>query len=142
MTTLSAYCQSMGWDLNDPAIRAKVQSAVGNIGDNTELNEAQMDKLQEALYNALGTVQPGEVSMLDAFNGKDMGNETLQFKSNQDAIDYLNATSQGSTSGSGYYTQVRNDLSKRWQKANGFVESSAVVLDMIANANAYMPWNL
>ena len=100
-----------------------------------------MDKLQDALYNALGAVQPGEDSMLDAFNGKDMGNGTLQFQSNQDALDYLNATSQGSTDGAGYYTKIRNDLSNRWKKADGFVESSAVVLDMIANANAYMPWN-
>ncbi|MCR5266439.1 MAG: hypothetical protein K6E29_07590 [Cyanobacteria bacterium RUI128] len=105
MTTLSAYCQSMGWDLNDPAIRAKVQSAVGNIGDNTELNEAQMDKLQEALYNALGAQKPGDDPMLDTFGGTRLNNGDLHFNSNQDALDYLNATTNSRRSSDGSFLE-------------------------------------
>lgn len=92
MTTLAAYCQSMGWDLKDPAIRAKVQSAVGNISENTELQEYQMDALQNAIHNAMGTLKPGDEPMLDAFGGKRNSSGDLQFKSNQDALDYLNST--------------------------------------------------
>ena len=137
MTTLAAYCQSMGWDLNDPAVRSKVRQAVGNIGDNTELQEYQMDALQDALHSAMGALQPGDDPMLDAFNGRQKANGDLQFKSHQDMSDYLNATVPQTNSP----TRIRNDLAKRWKKAEGFSGSAIVVMDAIANIGAYMPWN-
>lgn len=88
MTTLAAYCQSMGWDINDP----KIKSTLGNISADTELREDQMDKLQEAMYNALGALKPGDDPMIDAFGGRRKENGNIQFKSNQDMIDYMNST--------------------------------------------------
>ena len=133
MTTLAVYCKNMGWDVNDP----RIKDVVGNISADTELRADQMDALQEAMYTALGAVKPGDDPMLDAFNGRRLPNGNLQFNSNQDMSDYLNATMPKNNSP----TFIRNELARRWEKAEGFTESTVVVLDMVANIGAYMPWN-